>query len=357
MPLWLQALLFGLFSALSLPLGALLGLAFKPSDRVTAKWMAFGAGALVFAVATQLYGDTLFKLLVYSPDDFGGARDCKRLCKTFWWHVILQVGSGLLGALIYRMLNRLIPRCIQHRSHGSFIQTPDVGTRMREVARGGDGDALTLRTRQVDVVEALDVGASAHPRIGAADRIPPTAAMSPVRQESAEAEPPSVALSMWLGLMLDGIPESLMLGFMTNQGKITFSFLAAIFIANFPEAFAGAAALQRDGMLTHRNMLLWSSVFAVTGFLSMIGSLMVPSEDSSSPRIERVTHEATVCLEGLTGGAMLAMVSSAMIPEAFHGAKEAASDLFVLGFVSSVFITGLGARYGSPQHHMGGHTR
>ena len=54
-PLWLQALLFGLFSALSLPLGALLGLALAPvSGKVTAQWMAFGGGALVFAVATQL---------------------------------------------------------------------------------------------------------------------------------------------------------------------------------------------------------------------------------------------------------------------------------------------------------------
>ena len=55
-PLWLQALLFGLFSALSLPLGALLGLLLAPvSPRVTAQWMAFGGGALVFAVVARSF--------------------------------------------------------------------------------------------------------------------------------------------------------------------------------------------------------------------------------------------------------------------------------------------------------------
>ncbi len=63
MLLCIQALLAGLFSASTLPIGAVLGVYLAPvSDRVTAMWMAFGAGALVFAVATQLYGETLFKL-------------------------------------------------------------------------------------------------------------------------------------------------------------------------------------------------------------------------------------------------------------------------------------------------------
>lgn len=356
MPLWLQALLFGLFSALSLPLGALLGLYFKPSDRQTAQFMAFGAGALVFAVTTQLYGETLFKLLATSPDEFGGERICEKLCKTFWWHVILQVVSGLVGAFLFRKINRLIPRCILQRS-GSFIQTPDVGARMRDVAHRLDTNVPSSPASSSSGTEVLDVETSSRPRAGTNDRIPPTAAMNFLRQESAEAEQlsgrPNVALSMWLGLMLDGIPESLMMGFMTKERRITFSFLVAIFMANFPEAFAGAAALQREGMLTHKNLLLWSSVFVVTGFLAMIGSLVVPDQLSASPRIEQYTDDFTVCLEGLAGGAMLAMVATAMIPEAFAGAKDVAGDLFVVGFVSSVFITGLGARYGSPQHHMG----
>ncbi|OLQ02940.1 hypothetical protein AK812_SmicGene14161 [Symbiodinium microadriaticum] len=54
-------------------------------------------------------------------------------------------------------------------------------------------------------------------------------------------------------------------------------------------------------------------------------------------------------MEGLTGGAMLAMVSTAMLPEAFKGAGDRAGLLFVLGFGLSVWITCLGYRFGSPQ--------
>lgn len=64
-----------------------------------------------------------------------------------------------------------------------------------------------------------------------------------------------VALSMWLGMMLDGIPEALMLGFMTNEGSVTFSFLVAIFIANFPEAFSGSSLLLGQKMPVSRTVV------------------------------------------------------------------------------------------------------
>lgn len=46
---------------------------------------------------------------------------------------------------------------------------------------------------------------------------------------------------------------------------------------------------------------------------------------------------------------MLAMVSTAMLPEAFKGAGDKAGLIFVLGFVLSVWITCVGYRYGGPQ--------
>ena len=45
----------------------------------------------------------------------------------------------------------------------------------------------------------------------------------------------------------------LRLGFMTNEGSVTFSFLVAIFIANFPEAFSGASLLLGQKMPVSRT--------------------------------------------------------------------------------------------------------
>ena len=55
----LQGLTWGLLSAASLPLGAALGLWGKPSRRLTSALMAFGGGALLFALAIELFGHAL----------------------------------------------------------------------------------------------------------------------------------------------------------------------------------------------------------------------------------------------------------------------------------------------------------
>jgi CRP-like cAMP-binding protein len=51
---YIMALLFGAFSALSLPIGALFGIWTKPSNKVTSAIMSFGAGALLAAIAFEL---------------------------------------------------------------------------------------------------------------------------------------------------------------------------------------------------------------------------------------------------------------------------------------------------------------
>mmetsp|Transcript_27036 Transcript_27036/g.63462 ORF Transcript_27036/g.63462 Transcript_27036/m.63462 type:complete len:157 (+) Transcript_27036:3-473(+) len=149
--------------------------------------------------------------------------------------------------------------------------------------------------------------------------------------------------------MLDGIPEALMLGFMTNEGAVTFSFLVAIFIANFPEAFSGASLLLGQRMGVWRIMAMWLILFSLTGLLAMIGSLIMPANVERGSDLAQKRDKVTACMEGLTGGAMLAMVSTAMLPEAFKGAGDRAGLLFVLGFGLSVWITCLGYRFGSPQ--------
>lgn len=51
-----QAFGWGAFSALSLPLGAALGLMLKPKQKLNSAFMAFGAGALLFALTIELFG-------------------------------------------------------------------------------------------------------------------------------------------------------------------------------------------------------------------------------------------------------------------------------------------------------------
>merc|ERR1719491_1579838 len=60
----LFALVFGIVSGLSLPIGAACGIVLSPvSGRVCSMMMAFGAGALVFAVTVEIYGHALKEMM------------------------------------------------------------------------------------------------------------------------------------------------------------------------------------------------------------------------------------------------------------------------------------------------------
>lgn len=156
-------------------------------------------------------------------------------------------------------------------------------------------------------------------------------------------------MSMWLGITLDGIPEALMLGFMTNDGSLSWVLLVSVFIANFPEAFSAASLLKGHGLSMAKIMLMWTMVFVNTGLLAMVGSLILPDDVKADSLLDRERSLATSTLEGLTGGAMMAMTATAMLPEAFHGAGQASGLLFVSGFLVSVILNGIGARVGKPQ--------
>lgn len=158
----------------------------------------------------------------------------------------------------------------------------------------------------------------------------------------------NVAMSMWLGVTLDGIPEALMLGFMTNDGTLSWVLIVSVFIANFPEAFSAASILKGHGVRPVKILLMWSSVFVNTGVLAMVGSLILPNDVAPNSVIAKEKSVLTASMEGLTGGAMMAMTSTAMLPHAFHGAGQISGLFFVSGFLLSVILNGIGTHLGPP---------
>merc|ERR1719487_185229 len=99
LPPWLEALLWGLLSAASLPIGAACGLfAGAVAPEIVARIMGFGAGALVYAVTVQLYGKFLEHLDSDSAD----------LVKTDYREGMIAVAAGILGALLYLCLNNYL---------------------------------------------------------------------------------------------------------------------------------------------------------------------------------------------------------------------------------------------------------
>merc|ERR1719207_326218 len=104
MSLWQEAALFGVISSLSLPIGAYLGQWLSPvKDYVVAAIVAFGAGALLFAVTVELYGHALHEVAMGSLG---------------YTEMFTTVMCALLGALIYLWLNKKMEHWIEGQGEG-----------------------------------------------------------------------------------------------------------------------------------------------------------------------------------------------------------------------------------------------
>ncbi|MCK9463443.1 MAG: cyclic nucleotide-binding domain-containing protein [Proteobacteria bacterium] len=112
---------WGAFAASSMPLGATLGIALRPSRKITSSAMAFGAGALLFAFTVELFGRTLY-------GEGEHAVDAALL--------LSAIGGTLLGGILFDRLNRLLD------GHGGFLRK---GALIRKhIARERRGEARRL---------------------------------------------------------------------------------------------------------------------------------------------------------------------------------------------------------------------
>ena len=148
-------------------------------------------------------------------------------------------------------------------------------------------------------------------------------------------------LAIWLGILLDGIPESFVIG----AGMLTvvnaklahgppaflevvpFTLIAGLFLSNFPEAMSSSVGMKSQGWSTPKILLLWSSLVIVTALGSLIGCVVGA----------QVSHTFVVGIEGIAAGAMLTMIAQTMIPEAVHlGGPNVVGLSTLAGFLSAI---------------------
>jgi zinc transporter, ZIP family len=122
------------------------------------------------------------------------------------------------------------------------------------------------------------------------------------------------ALAIVLGIVLDGIPESVVLGLSLIDGDgIGVAVLTAVFLSNLPEAVAATTGLLGGGWRRRNILWLWVGVAVVSGLSALAGFALF---DSASP-------EAVAFVQAFAGGAILTMLADTMFPEAYeHGGKQ-----------------------------------
>ncbi|WP_157157431.1 ZIP family metal transporter [Diaminobutyricimonas sp. LJ205] len=120
-------------------------------------------------------------------------------------------------------------------------------------------------------------------------------------------------LAIVLGTVLDGIPESAVIGLTIFQGgEVGFAYLAAVFLSNLPESISSTTGLVAGGWKRGHVLWMWVGIAAVSALSSLGGFVLF--QDAPPDTIAFVLAFAA--------GAILTMLADTMMPEAFeHGGK------------------------------------
>jgi ZIP family zinc transporter len=136
-----------------------------------------------------------------------------------------------------------------------------------------------------------------------------------------------------LGTILDGIPESIVIGFgLIGGGSVSTAMVAAVFLSNLPEAIGSTNGLKKSGWTAQKLFGMWIVVAIVSGVASMVG--FVAFDTASS--------EAVAFVLAFAGGALLTMLIDTMVPEAFKLNGPVTGLLTTLGFGIAYGISALG---------------
>jgi ZIP family zinc transporter len=77
----------------------------------------------------------------------------------------------------------------------------------------------------------------------------------------------SLVIPMVLAIILDGIPESIVIGLgIFEGGTVSLAMLVAVFISNLPEAIAGSSGMKAGGWKKSKIILLWVVIAFQRGF-------------------------------------------------------------------------------------------
>lgn len=136
-------------------------------------------------------------------------------------------------------------------------------------------------------------------------------------------------IPMVLAIILDGIPESIVIGLgLFEGGTISLAMLAAVFVSNLPEAIAGSSGMKSDGWSKKKITLLWLFITLMCSFATVAGFSLFTT----------ASEKWLSFIQAFAGGAILMMFANSMIPEAYeHGGKHAGVAT-VLGFFLSISI-------------------
>jgi ZIP family zinc transporter len=138
-------------------------------------------------------------------------------------------------------------------------------------------------------------------------------------------------LAIVLGSVLDGIPESFVLGLTVLQGGVSVSLLVAVALSNLPEGMSSSSGLRAAGWREGRVVLMWLAVVVVSAVSAAAGYVLLNPAGGASGAL----------VQAFAAGALLAMLADTLLPEAYKVEGVLTGPLVVAGFAISLALSAI----------------
>lgn len=217
---------------------------------------------------------------------------------------IMALGTGaLIGATAYELLE------------GSLEISG-----FKEVAIGFLGGALLFT-----ILDLLISHKGGHQRKGTdrAYKADGTLFSGGSRSSSSDSDGKTSGMGIFIGSVMDTLPESAMIGMSLIGGaSVSLALVVSVFISNIPEGLSSTVGLRKSGFSRKKIVIMWALVVFFSALSSLAGATLL---DTASNSIKAI-------VSSFAGGAIIAMVASTMMPEAY---KEGGPTV---GFITSIGV-------------------
>jgi zinc transporter ZupT len=209
--------------------------------------------------------------------------------------------------------------------------TTTTNQRSEQPEKDTDGDHLhETEEQEIELAQSKELPQDEEDEEKGSGQLPPQ------QQQQQTHDSGNVGMSIWLGLLIDSFPESLVIGILTSSvDGMSFAFLVAVFLANLPEALSASIFMREKGMTILKILALWFSIVVATGIGAGFGSVIHVPENAPP-------NSSSYCLissiEGSAAGAMLIVIANAMLPEAFKRGGNLTGLAMLLGFITAFLV-------------------
>lgn len=151
------------------------------------------------------------------------------------------------------------------------------------------------------------------------------------RKRSGGQQSPDAGLAILVGAILDGVPESAVIGVgLVAGGRVGVAFVIAVFLSNLPEGLSAATGMRKAGHSPKAIYVTWLIVALVSALAAGLGYALL----GDAP------EHLIGMMEALAAGAILTMLADTMMPEAFDegGHRPWVGLITVLGYALGALL-------------------